>query len=163
MKVTWTLRNGAGQTVITRLSDSQRAVGTQYWIFNGRRADGTMLPRGRYESFVSATDGTLTATQSTWFEMDAFAIKPSDTTPARGQSIAVTVVSAESLAKAPMLYVYQPRVAAWSVRMTKVGTTTYRSTIRMKTGGSAGPVTFKVWGRDIKGGAQASSKVFALH
>jgi flagellar hook assembly protein FlgD len=163
MKATWTLRNAAGQTVITRLSDSQRAVGTQYWIFNGRRADGTMLPRGRYESFVSATDGTLTATQSTWFEMEAFAIKPSDTTPARGQSIAVTVVSAEPLAKAPMLYVYQPGVAAWSVRMTKVGTNTYRSTIRMKTGGGAGPVTFKVWGRDTKGGAQASTKVYTLH
>jgi hypothetical protein len=95
--------------------------------------------------------------------MDAFTIKPSDTTPGRGQSITVTVSSAESLSAAPTLYVYQPGVAAWSVRTAKIGTNTYRVTIRMKNAGRAGPVSLKVWGRDIKGGAQATTKVFTLH
>ena len=163
MAVTWTLRDAAGKVLITRLSGSQRAAGSQYWTFNGRRPDGTMLPRGTYTSQVTATDGTLSATQSTSFVIDAFAIKPSDTTPGRGQTITVTVYSAESLKAAPTLYVYQPGVAAWTVRMTRSATNTYRATIRMKTGGGTGRFSLKAWGRDVKGGAQATTKVYTLH
>ena len=163
MAVTWTLRNAAGQTLITRLSATQRGAGTYSWVFDGRRPDGTMLPRGTYTSYVTATDGTLTATQSTSFTMDAFTIKPNDTTPGRGQSITVTVSSAESLSVAPTLHVYQPGVAAWSARMTRIGTNLYRVTIRMKNAGRAGPVSLRVWGRDVKGGTQATTKVYALH
>jgi hypothetical protein len=163
MTVTWTLRNAAGATVITRLSGSVRPAGTYYWIFDGRLPSGTMLPRGRYTSQVTATGGTLSATQTTAFDLDAFAITPSDSTPGRGQSITVTARSAESLAKAPMLYIYQPGVAAWSVRMTKTATNVYRATIRMKTSGGSGRVSLKVWGRDVNGGAQATTKVYPLH
>ena len=60
-----------------------------------------MLPRGRYTSHVTATDGTLTATQTYAFDVNAFRLKPSDTTPGRGQSITVSVASAETLATAP--------------------------------------------------------------
>ena len=163
MTVTWSLLDAAGTAVVTRLSRSSKLAGTQYWIFDGRRADGTMLPRGRYTSSVTATDGTLSATQTVGFELDAFAIKPSDTTPARGQSITIYVTSAETLATNPTLYVYQPRVAAWSLHLSKTGTYTYKATIRMKTTGSTGPVSFKVWGRDTNGGAQATTRVFTLH
>ena len=79
-----------------------------------------MLPRGRYTSVVTATDGTLVATQAVAFETDAFRLKLSDTTPGRGQTITVTVTSAELLAKIPRLYDLPAGLARWSVRMTKV-------------------------------------------
>ena len=65
-----------------------------------------MLPRGKYTSHVAATDGVLTATQTVTVETEAFRITPSDTTPGRGQSITITVKSAETLAKAPLVWVY---------------------------------------------------------
>lgn len=163
MTVTWTLRNAAGQTVITRLSRSVLPAGTYYWTFNGRRSDGTMLPRGHYTSFVTATDGSLGASQTAAFDMDAFRIKPSDMTPGRGQSISVSVTSAELLARSPTLWIYQPGVTAWNLHMTKTGTYTYKATIRMRTTGRAGPVSLKVWGVDVKGGTQATTRVYTLH
>lgn len=163
MKVTWTLRNSAGATVITRLNGSNKAAGPWTWVFDGKAPDGTMLPRGRYTSYVLATDGTYTVTQSVSFDSDAFRITPSDTTPGRGQSITVTVVSAEPLLKAPTLWIYQPGVTAWAVKPSKVGTLTYRITIRMKNAGSAGQLSLKAWGLDSAGRAQATTKVFQIH
>jgi hypothetical protein len=163
MTVTWTVRNAAGATVVTRFADSVKPAGTYAWSFDGRGASGAMLPRGRYTSSVTATDGTMSATQTTAFVVDAFTIKPSDTTPGRGQSIKVYVTSAETLSRTPTLYVYQPGVKAWSVRMTKTGTYTYRATIRMKKTGRAGNVSLKVWGRDTKGGTQATTVSYRLH
>ena len=54
-----------------------------------------MLPRGRYTSVVTATDGTLVASQTVSFDTDAFRFKLSDATPGRGQTITVTITSAE--------------------------------------------------------------------
>jgi flagellar hook assembly protein FlgD len=162
MEVTWTLRNAANQTVITRFPTAVRPAGSYGWTFNGRLPNGTMLPRGKYTSYVRATDGTLTVAQAVTFVMDAFTVTPSDTTPARGQSITVTAKSAETLANAPTLWIAQPGVAAWSVRTTKVGTNTYRATIRLKSSGT-GAVEFRVWGRDKNGVAQQTRAKFPLH
>ena len=163
MTVTWILRDAAGQTVDMHLSEVGLPAGTQTWSFDGRRSDGTMLPRGRYVSVVTATDGTQTVTQSVGFDIDAFRLTLSDSTPRRGQSIRVTVVSAESLAVSPRLYVYQPGVARWSVVLRRIGTRTYRATIRMKTWGGTGSVSLKIRGRDIYGGVQSTMMVYPLH
>jgi flagellar hook assembly protein FlgD len=163
MTVTWTLRNAAGQTVLTRLDAVALPAGTQTWTFNGRRADGTMLPRGRYTSYVHVTDGTLVAAQAATFDMDAFRVALSDTTPKRGQSITVTVSTAELLARNPTLFVYQPRLARWSVRMTKISAHTYRITLRLKSTGGTGTVSFRVKGTDTKGGSQSTLVAFPLH
>ena len=101
MTVTWTLRNAANQIVMTRLAAVALPAGTQTWTFSGRRSDGKMLPRGHYTSYVSATDGTLSAVQGAAFDMDAFVIKLNDSTPKRGQSITITATTAELLSKSP--------------------------------------------------------------
>jgi flagellar hook assembly protein FlgD len=163
MTVTWTIRNAAGQVVNTRLSNVALPAGTQSWTFNGRAADGTMLPRGRYYSFVSATDGTVSATQSVWFDLEAFRYKLSDTTPGRGQSITVTATSAETLSARPRIFVYQPGVARWSVLMTKTGTYTYKVTLRMKSSGKAGTLALKAKGYDTKGGTQSTTVTYQIH
>jgi flagellar hook assembly protein FlgD len=163
MTVTWTIRDSAGTPVVTRMAAVDLPAGTHGWWFNGRRADGTLLPRGRYTSNVVATDGVLTANQAVAFEMDAFTMKVSDTTPRRGQSITVTVVSAETLSKAPRLHIYQPGIARWSVKMTKIATRTYRVTFRLKSYGGTGNVSLRVVGYDKYGRKQGTTRTFPLH
>ena len=163
MTVSWTVRNAAGSTVATRYSESDLPAGSYGWWFHGKAADSTMLPRGRYTAWISATDGALTATGSVAFKMDAFVIKPNDSTPARGQSIRVSVTSAERLTRAPVLHIKQPGFTDWYVRMTKTGTYTYKATIRMKSGKAAGPVSLRVRGVDINGGVNSTTTVFPLH
>jgi flagellar hook assembly protein FlgD len=163
MSVSWQIRDSSGRTVVTYLTGYALRAGTASWTFYGRGPGGTMLPRGHYTSVVTATDGTLTATQSVSFDIDAFLIRLSDTTPGRGQSITVTATTAEALARNPTLYVSQPGVARWVLHLAKVSSTTYRSTIRIKNAGRAGTVSFTVWGADVKGGSQATTKAFPLH
>ena len=163
MTVTWTIRNAAGAVVETRMAAEARAAGYDEPGLRWPALDGTMLPPGRYTSFVSATDGTLTASQAVAFDADAFALKPSDTTPARGQSVTLSVTSAEPLsAKAPRAYIYEPGLAAWSVPLTKTGTYTYKATVVLKKGGSAGTLTIKVLGTDSKGQVQRTMRTFPL-
>jgi hypothetical protein len=86
----------------------------------------------------------------------------SDATPARGQRITITVVTAEALKKVPYLAVYQPGVKGWGVTMSKASTSTYRVTIRLKSG-STGTVKFKVVGIDWKGGRNQSYLRLPIH
>jgi len=162
MNVTWTLRNAANEVVATRLEAVALPAGIQTWTFDGRRSDGTMLPPGRYTSLVEATDGTILASESVVFTADAFLIKPSDTTPGRGQTITVTLTSAGRLAANPRVSIYQPGLKAWSVATVKLSSTTYRATIRLKSG-HTGTVTFKATGRNAAGATQQTSRSYRLH
>ncbi len=160
--VTWTIRNATGDVVETLAGDAAMAAGAVGRTFYGKRADGSLLPTGRYTSHVTATDGSVTWSQAVAFEMAAFSIRPSATAATRGRSITVTAVSAESLDTTPRLYVTQPGKATWSVAMTRTTGLTYRATVTMKTGGSAGTVTFKVAALDANGVAQRSSVAIPL-
>jgi hypothetical protein len=163
MTVTWTLRNAATKVLDTHLAAVALPAGPQTWVFDGRRSDGTMLPPGHYLSYVVAADGTLVVAQSVAFEADAFLIKPSDATPGRGQTITVTVTSAEPLSASPRLSVFEPGVAAWSASLIRVSGSTYRATIKLRTGGGSGTVSFKVSGRDVTGAAQRTTRAYPLH
>jgi flagellar hook assembly protein FlgD len=160
--VTWTIRNAAGAVVATLRDDDALAAGVWSRMFYGRRPDGTMLPTGRYTSHVTATDGTVTGTQAVAFEMNAFKITPSATTATRGRSITIRAISAEGLSTRPRLYITQPGKATWSVSMTKTATLSYKATVTLKTGGSAGKVTFKVLATDAGGHKQRTSLSLTL-
>ena len=122
-----------------------------------------MLPVGRYTSYVRATDGMLTATQSVSFNAMAFVISPNDSTPGRGQPITITALSAESLAAAPRLFITQPGKPTWSVAMVKFATNTYRAKVTLKTGGPAGRASFEVFGTDVGGLPNRTTISLALH
>lgn len=160
--VIWTIRNAAGDAVVTLAEDQAMAAGAVGRTFYGKRADGSLLPTGRYTSYVTATDGTVTWNQAVAFEMAAFSVRPSATAAARGRSITVTGVSAETLSSIPRLYVTQPGKATWSVAMTRTSGLTYRATVTMKTGGSAGTVTLKIAALDANGVGQRSSVAIPL-
>ena len=92
-----------------------------------------------------------------------FLIKPSDATPGRGQTITVTVTSAEPLSASPRLSVYEPGVAAWSASLIRVSGSTYRATIMLRTGGGSGTVSLKVSGTDVTGATRRTTRAYPLH
>jgi flagellar hook assembly protein FlgD len=149
--VTWTIRNAAGDVVDTRIADGVRAAGTYAFTFNGRTVDGVLLPAGKYTSHVSATDGDITVSQSAGFEMNAFGITSSTSTPTRGRSITITAKPAEALGGSVTMSIFQPGKSAWTVKMTKLSSGSYRATVTLKTGGSAGTLKISVQAKDAKG------------
>jgi flagellar hook assembly protein FlgD len=162
MLVTWTLRNAANEVVETHLDAASLPAGTQTWTVDGRLSDGTILPPGRYTSVVEATDGAVVASESVAFVADAFLVKPSDTTPRRGQRITITLTSAAPLAANPRVSIYQPGVTAWGVSTVRLSSTTYQATIRLRSG-HTGTVTYKATGRDTAGVILRTSRSYRLH
>ncbi|HEY3163931.1 MAG TPA: FlgD immunoglobulin-like domain containing protein [Candidatus Limnocylindrales bacterium] len=160
--VTWTIRNAANEIVVTHLDAAALDAGTQNWVWDGRNADGALLPAGIYTSYVSASDGSLSIAQSVKVEMNAFSIAVSTTTPRRGHTLTVTVTSAEPLSTSVRLYFTQPGYTTWAVTMTKLDSKTYRATVTIKSGHSAGTLKIKAWARDPDGRSQATSRTLTL-
>lgn len=161
--VTWTIRNAAGTVVATLLDGAEVAAGTTSRMWYGTSDAGVSLPTGRYTAVVNARDTVLAATQAVAVEMNAFGIRPSASSVTRGRSITLTVTSAESLDRAPRVYVTQPGVTTWAVTLAKVSGLTYKATLKMKTGGRSGTVTFKVQAPDANGRYQRTSLSLPLH
>ena len=160
--VDWTIRNAAGAVVRTIQTAATQAAGTGTFTWNGRDDDGAFVARGTYRSVVSATDGTFTSTQAVAVVADAFRISATDATPARGQRITVTAVTAEALDTTPSLRVYQSGIRDWGVTMTRVDSRTWKATITLKVS-SAGTVRLKVTAKDGAGASQFSNLVLPLH
>jgi flagellar hook assembly protein FlgD len=160
--VTWRIVDGSGKVVRTIATDQSLPAGPRSFTWNGRNDAGVLVPQGRYMSRVTATDGTYTATVSPGVHAAGFRMSSSDATPARGQRITITVVTAEALKKRPYLAVYQPGVKGWGVTMSRVSSTTYRVTIRLKAG-STGTVKFKAAGIDSKGGRNQTYLRLPIH
>jgi gliding motility-associated-like protein len=160
--VNWTVRNAAGTVVATLYADVPLAAGAYAWAWDGRTTAGSFVPRGLYTSFVTATDGTATITQRASVLADAFRLTSSDTTPARGQWLTITAVSAENVASA-RLRVYQPGRTAYTVTMTKIATRTYRIKIHLASSGSTGTLVLRVTGLDGGGQTNKSYLRLALH
>ena len=150
--VTWTIRNANGDVVDTRFADAALDAGTHSLTYDGRTVEGVLLPKGKYTSHVTATDGDLTASQAVGFEMNAFAIKSSTQTPKRGRSITIKAKPAEALGGSVTMTISQPGKTSWTVRMSKLSTGVYRATVTLKTGGSAGTLKISVQAKDAKGG-----------
>jgi flagellar hook assembly protein FlgD len=161
--VTLTIRDASGQAVATLPQDEPAAAAATRILFDGLRPEGTRPPVGRYTAVVTATDGATTVEQAVGFEMNAFAMKVSDTTPRRGQTITVYATSAEPLNVRPRLYIKQPGKATWSVLMKKASTNHYKATIKLKTGGGTGTVRFKVAGYDTGGQRQWTRQQYRIH
>ena len=160
--VTWTVQDADGGVVRTIRAAAATGPGSYSFAWNGRNDAGTMVPRGTYRGVVTATDGTLSATQRAKVVADAFRITASDVTPARGQRITVTARSAEALGTTPRLRVYQPGRSYWTVKMTKVGSGVYRATITLKSG-STGTLKLRVGANDSGGRGQRSVLSLPLH
>jgi flagellar hook assembly protein FlgD len=160
--VTWTIRNAAGAVVDTILDGEAVGPGTYTHVFDGMRMDGlSRLPAGKYSALLSATDGLTTISQAVAFQMNAYGITDSDSTPARGQKLTLYATPAEPQTGTPRLYITQPGKPVWSVPMVKTSTGKYKAVFTLKTGGGSGTVSLRVTGADRAG--RKSSTTLSSH
>jgi flagellar hook assembly protein FlgD len=160
--VTWRVVDANGATVRVLKENVVLGAGTHKIGWNGRSDAGTYLPRGLYRSVVTATNGTLTSTLTAPFIQDMFKFTVSDTTPARGQAITVTVTSAEPLSKSPRLTITQPGRSPWAVTFKLVSGRTYRATIRLGSS-STGTLGLRASGYDTRNDYESSLLTLPLH
>ena len=78
-------------------------------------------------------DGITTTTEQAWVYSGGIRIGTSDTTPAAGQVVTITVVAAEALRANPTVWVTQPGRSRVTYRTTKTGTSTYSVQVRLRT------------------------------
>jgi flagellar hook assembly protein FlgD len=159
--VSWTVRSSSGAAVRTIATEEAFAAGTHTFVWDGRDDAGMFVPRGTYRSSIKATNGSEGATMTSSVLADAFRIAVSDSTPARGQKITVTITSAENLAANPKLTVYQPGITAWTVSTYKVSTRVYRVTITLKSS-SKGTLTLRARGTDLGAQVQRTLRMLPL-
>jgi flagellar hook assembly protein FlgD len=160
--VTWTVVDAGGAVVRTFATDTAMDAGTWTRSWDGRNDAGAFVPRGTYRSEVRASDGTNSAVQRVAVVADAFRIALSDSTPARGQRITITVVTAEPLSKNPRVTIFQPGIGSWSVSTTKSTTTTYKARVTLRSS-KTGTMRIRASGYDSSGRAQGSSVYVRLH
>jgi flagellar hook assembly protein FlgD len=129
--VTWRITRLDGTPVVTIRKAAATPAGTQSFVWKGLDQAGRRVPTGMYVSVVQASDGRFPTTQKTWVDVNAFTIRTTDATPARGQRVDITALSAEPISGSVLLHVTQPGLAPWSVRMTRI------------TGGWKAPITFR--------------------
>jgi flagellar hook assembly protein FlgD len=155
---TTTLRifDARGGLVRTVWSGKAQAAGTRSWTWNGRRADGTLVPQGRYVARLSVTSslGTQELARPVWAA--AFAIRPSATTVKPGQTLRVRVSTVEPLATRPVVTFTQPGRAGVKVTATRLADGTYTATFRVARG-AAGAATVRVKAKDTGGHANTTS------
>ena len=160
--VTWQVTTAAGVPVRTWDTAAPLDAGTHTVAWDGRADSGALAPSGRYLSQVTVADGTTTTTEATWVYSGGIRILASDTTPAAGQTVAITIMAVEALGANPSVSVTQPGRARVTYRTTKIGTATYRVRVRFATG-PAGAVTVRVAGVDRFGRAAIASIGYRLH
>ena len=126
-------------------------------MFYGRRAGRDDAPAGRYTSHVTATDGTVTATQAVAFEMNAFRVLPSRRT-AGPRPIRHDPGDLRRSAQHDAAPVHHAAGQGDVVGPdAKTATLSYKATVTLKTGGSAGKVTSRSSATDTGGHKQRTS------
>lgn len=160
--VTWTVSDRAGRTVATRYLAVPLAPGAHSFTWDGRDAAGNVVPPGTYYSNINASNGNLSLRTRAPFVVDAFAISVSDTTPARGQAITISVVSAEPLGANPRLVIAQPGTTPRVVTMAPSGAG-YRATVTLRRTTRTGSLALTVSGTDLAGMVSRSRLVLPLH
>ncbi len=164
--VTYVVTNAAGAVVLSRFVGRALAAGTYAFAWKGLDQTGATLPAGAYALRLSATDGTASMGLVRSVTADAFRITTSATTAApatRGRTLTVTAVTAEPLTTAlPVMWLVEPGITPWSVRMAKISATTYRATVTLRSGGPAGTLRFSVSAVDTARGRNTSVRSVIL-
>jgi flagellar hook assembly protein FlgD len=155
-KVSIIVLDASGHVVRTAFTGKTFAAGTVAWQWNGKADDGKLVPQGRYQMVVTATNGTQTTSLGQPVDAMAFRLAASSASPVRGTPFTLTATSAEPLVAAPVVTVRQPGLAAWSVRMTRLSATRFAITITPRKGGTAGEMSLSVAGVDTARGTNRS-------
>jgi flagellar hook assembly protein FlgD len=155
-RTTLRIMDAKGTLVRTVWSGRAQAAGKRTWTWNGRKADGSMVPQGRYVARLTITSalGTQELVRAVWAA--GFAITPSASTVKAGQTLTVRVTTIEPLTARPVVTFTQPGRAGVRVTATRLADGTYRAAFKVATG-SAGTGSVRVAATDSGGHANATS------
>lgn len=151
--VTWTVTDAQGRVVRTLWSGRAVQAGTWTTSWNGfGSAPGavglTLRPVGRYYSVVRATTAAGSVVMRRAVDLAPFRITPSTPDAMAGQSVTVTVVSAEALGAPPTIAVTQPGLPVYTIHTVKVSGLVFRGVLVLRPG-VPGAVVLRVAGRDV--------------
>ncbi len=148
--------DSSGVLVRTVWSRRAQAAGARSWTWNGRLADGSLVPQGRYLARLTVRSGlgTQVLVRPVWAA--GFTVTPSATTVAPGKSLTVRFVSVEALTSRPTVTFKQPGRSAVRIAATRISDGSYKATFTVKTG-PAGSASVKVAATDTEGGANSTT------
>ena len=158
--VTLRVVNTAGTTVRT-ISGPQPA-GPVAIAWDGRTDGGGFAPQGLYRIVVVASVGGRAETHATSVRAAAFELRPSATTVRRGKKMTLTVITSEPLKGRPTLRVRQPGLGVYAVKLTRIGSSTYRAKWTLKSRGRAGKLLLTITGTDAAKGRNSTALVLRI-
>ncbi|MEX2010976.1 MAG: glycosyl hydrolase family 18 protein [Chloroflexota bacterium] len=133
-----------------------QGAGTFSWTWDGRDGRGVRVPRGWYRAVLTATSWVGTTTLTRLILVDAFSVTAAPVSPAGGQTLTLTLRSAEPLRAAPRVTFRQAGLAAVTRAATSQGGGRYvvRFTVAA---GAPGVATIAITARDAAGRTNAQS------
>jgi flagellar hook assembly protein FlgD len=161
--VSWNIVDAGGETVYTHLDTHPETAGVLGWMWNGRTASGALVPDGMYRAIVSASNDLGTVRYSRPVYVGPYRLRLSDSTPARGERVKVSVYSTEPQTGTPTLTISQPGVADYTVRLELVSSTHTRAYVTFKSSGTAGDMTIRITGTDIGDQVESEGVSVYLH
>ena len=153
--VRWVIKDASGAVVRRGIDDVDYEVGPVKWVWDGRDDAGELVPSGEYTSRVRVTRPAGTYGHDLSIRLQPFRLRPPSESLRRGQSMVVTIRSAEPLAGKPLVRIKQGGVKSYAVKARKVSRTKFKVTIKARTDGRKGPLKVSVSGTDVQGGEQA--------
>ena len=161
-RVTWTIRDSSGHTVLTHVSGKSMAKGRHEWSWDGRDRKGHFARSGDYQAVISLRTSAGTVLLNRNIHVGAFRIKTSDSSPRRGQKIHIKVYTTEPLKSAPRIRVSQPGHDDRLLDTKRVGSA-YVATITLRSSGKTGSLRIAALGTDKGGHHQSFTQTLHLH
>jgi hypothetical protein len=146
----------AGVYVKTAWFGRTLAAGSRSWAWNGLDGRGFRVPRGWYRAVLTTTSWLGTTTLTKLVLVDAFSVTAAPASPAAGQTLALTLRSAEPLRAAPRITFRQAGKAAVTRTATSLGGGRYVVRFAVVAGAS-GPATIGISARDAAGRTNSQS------
>jgi spore germination protein YaaH/flagellar hook assembly protein FlgD len=158
---TLALFDGSGNLVRTVWTRRSQAAGTRTWTWNGRLADGTLVPQGAYQVRLTVVSsyGTQILTRTVWAA--AFPASLSASTVHVGHVLTVGFAAGEPVRTAPRVTFRQPGLAPVTITATKLADGTYRARFVVRAS-AAGTATVRIAATDAGGRANASTYTLAV-
>jgi spore germination protein YaaH/flagellar hook assembly protein FlgD len=151
---TLSLYDASGTAVRTVWANRVLAAGTRAWTWNGRVADGSYAPQGRYTARLVVTSalGTQTLSRPVWAA--AFAVAPSATTVKPGATLTIRFSTIETLSARPRVTWAQPGRTPTTITATRLANGTYSAAFKVAAGNN-GTGTVRITARDTRGGTNS--------
>ncbi|MDQ2965203.1 MAG: glycoside hydrolase family 18 protein [Chloroflexota bacterium] len=142
--------------VKTAWLDRTLAAGPSGWTWNGLNGRGLRVPRGWYRAVLTATSWVGTTTLTRMVLVDAFSVSASPASPTAGQTLTLTLRSAEPLRAAPRVTFRQSGKAVVTKTATSLGGGRYLVKFAVAAG-APGPATIGISARDAAGRTNSQS------